>query len=800
MKRFMKNHGECVRLKIDKTCLKMKRHKTPEKELEEMNREFQEFCGIFENLFDMVLMVDWQGNILFGNKAARSFYGFPPGEYGTIFDIRYGNSVEQIMNQLDQAFSSGIAFEALHKNKDGYICPVKIKSLGADKRIGDFTISFIQDMSNLYELEQKAGIFENSLDMTQSPIVIFDRDFKVKVWNQAAEHSFGYSREEIIGKPVEELIPDNRKEEVRVVRTLLRMGELIQGFQTSRIHKNGTIIDIVASYAPLRNGEQQIHGFVGTYKIMSDLEKQGARFQESSNFLLETANFCIWEFDFETRNMASFCGLELMLGYPQGTITSGKSWFGYVHEEDLAKTREAYDTRIREDGFFNIDYRLRDVRGNYRWVNTKSKVIDWKEPKNPRRIIGFHEDVTEKKRIEEELLHKNTELMNMTKEAKSASHAKSMFIANMSHEIRTPLNGVVSIIQLLKGTQLNQEQMQLLALLENSSETLKGIVTNILDISKAEETKVNIIKKTFDLKKIIQNMLSDLQLRANKKGVMASCFVDPQITGLYLGDDQKIKQILSNIISNAIKFTEEGYISFEIRLKDQTESVAMIDFIIKDTGAGIAKEFMPHLFEAFSQENESCDKKYGGTGLGLAISKGFAKAMGGDITCFSEVGVGSTFVFTCPLEKEPEESTGTEAEGDIHESGWGSCNWVDKPVILSVDDNIVNQNVMEYIVTKMGYLFVAAYDATEAMKILEEQEVSLILMDIQLPGMNGYALTKKIRENIQYAQIPIVAMTAYAQMEDREKCLSFGMNDYIPKPIDVDEINLLIKRMVKRNS
>ena len=435
----------------------------------------------------------------------------------------------------------------------------------------------------------------------------------------------------------------------------------------------------------------------------------------------------------------------------------------------------------------------------YKWVLTKGKVIEYENETTPVRILGTTEDITERKEYEELLIEKNKKLEKLIKETEIANNAKSQFLANMNHEIRTPLNGIISATQLLKKIDgFSEEQKKLMDILDFSALSLKGIVTDILDISKAEHEKIEINNSVFSLKIVMQSIFNELQLSANMKGIEAGYLFDPRISYDVLGDEQKIKQILNNLIANAIKFTESGHISLKIRLLEENEEKIKVEFEIKDTGIGICQEDIDKIFQAFTQVDSSTDKKYGGTGLGLTICNQFAEVLGGKIICSSEKGSGSSFSFICPLSKMNTDKEFSKKESSVIVSN--SLNPIknlgsDKTV-MSIDDNPMNQSVVEIIVTRLGYRYLAAYDGEEALKLLACENVHLILMDIQLPGTNGYQLTQKIKEVENYRKIPIIAMTAYSQIEDKEKCFHSGMLDFIVKPIDVDYMENTLKKFM----
>ena len=334
-------------------------------------------------------------------------------------------------------------------------------------------------------------------------------------------------------------------------------------------------------------------------------------------------------------------------------------------------------------------------------------------------------------------------------------------------------------------------------ILDFSASSLKSIVTDILDISKAEQRKIEINNTVFSLKILMQSIFNEMQLNANMKGIEAGYLFDPRIAYDVYGDEQKIKQVLNNLIANAIKFTREGHISLKIKLLEEGKEKIKVEFEVKDTGIGIYQEDIERIFQAFTQVDSSTDKKYSGTGLGLTICNQYAKALGGEILCSSEKGSGSSFSFICPLSKANDKVIIKKENLDPLTSPVIIVkNGGLEKTVMSIDDNPMNQSVVEIIVTRMGYRYLAAYNKEEALQLLASESIDLILMDIQLPETNGYELTEKIKQIEQYKRIPIIAMTAYSQMEDKEKCLDVGMLDFIVKPIDVDYMENTLRKFM----
>lgn len=517
-------------------------------------------------------------------------------------------------------------------------------------------------------------------------------------------------------------------------------------------------------------------------------------YQERAKIALEGGNFSIWELDLVSSQVDFYNHLELILGYSCGQVGNAlKAWLKRIHQEDISIVKRAYSNYIEKGEDLVAEIRILNSTGEYRWIRIKGKISEWSSVGRPIKIIGTTEDITDRKDIEQRLLDKNLELEQLTLEAQKASDSKSVFLANMSHEIRTPLNAMLSVVHLLSKTELDETQQKMVQLLNTASVTLKGIVTEVLDIAKAERESVDVVKSSFSIKDMFQTLFAELQLEANAKGLEVGYYFDPKVQWDVIGDPQKVKQILNNLVSNALKYTEKGYVSIKALLVEETESQCTLTFEIKDSGIGISEAFKALVFHKFTQENLSQEGKVSGAGLGLAIAKLFANALEGDIYFESEIGKGSSFYFKCPFLKSNQQNILEAGIETAKPKNARVVRDVTEPrKILCIDDSLINQDVIEMIIEQMGHVYLPAYNSHEAFKQLEANAIDLILMDIQLPGLDGYAITKQIRSKSHTAGIPIIAMTAYSQREDRDKCLGSGMTEYIAKPVDVDRLKEII--------
>ncbi len=816
-------------------------------------------AAIVESSDDAILTKSFDGTIKSWNKGAEKMYGHTSKEavgknISLIIPPEYISEEKKINERIrnNETFSH---YETIRKNKSGEQLYISLNASPLKDEAGSIIgISVIaRDITE--RKKNEANISHHAAIVESSPDAIFSKslDRIIKSWNKGAEKMFGHTAKEAIGKHISLIIPPEYINDKKNVNARIRAGEIIQLYETVMMNKSGKHIHVSISASPLKDLNGTITDISIIARDITERKKSEAEFVRANKELVvqkeekekRAAELVIADIELNFQNKekakqeiankeleaisnaaksASQYSLSLIEASRdplftishEGKITDmnqatvnitdvsrekliGTNFSKYFTEPD--KAREGYQ-EVFAKGFV-ADFPLTIMDGVHTPVLFNGSVYKDENGKVLGAVVVARV-ITEQKRFEKELTEARVfaematllaeeskiKAEDATRMAQDAVKAKQQFLSNMSHEIRTPMNAIIGFTKVVLKTDLSAKQKEYLHAIKMSGDALIVLINDILDLAKVDAGKMSFTQTPFKMALSISAMLHLFEPKIQEKNLELVKEYDSKIPEVLVGDPVRLHQIILNLVSNAVKFTNKGKITVSVRLLNEDEEQATIEFAVTDTGIGIAESKMDKIFENFQQASSRTSRLYGGTGLGLSIVKQLVEPQGGTISVKSKIGEGSTFSFILSFQK-------TNAEAEI-ETDMVELNPEIKNIkVLVVEDMALNQLLMKTLLDDFGFERDIAANGKIAIEKLQMNSYDIILMDLQMPEMNGFEATEYIRNQMN-SKIPIIALTADVTTVDLAKCKAVGMNDYIAKPVDERLLYSKIIGLVKK--
>ncbi len=617
-------------------------------------------------------------------------------------------------------------------------------------------------------------------------LVMTDRNMRVISTSPRWIESRDLVGREVIGRSLYDLVPQSREKWSAAYERCLT-GEQLSADRVEMIRPNGSVRWLQAEITPWRDSTGDVGGLIITTHDVTEMVEaleRTAKSEERLKLAMENADLHVWELDYRRRELIKVGAEDTFFTEPKTYDELYRDIWVTIDPRDVPDVQAAWQRHIETGEPYRPEYRVVRADDKEVWVQG-SVIFEADADQRPIRMIGAMQNITHRKVAERALVHAK-------EEAESATRAKSAFLATMSHEIRTPLNGVLGMAQAMAMDDLTEQQRERLDVIRQSGESLLAILNDVLDLSKIEAGKLELEQAEFDIDETATGAFSAFSATAQAKGLAFTLKVQPAARGVYRGDSVRVRQILYNLISNALKFTERGGVEVKVSRRNGTLRLA-----IADTGIGVAPDKLAGLFQKFEQADASTTRRYGGTGLGLAICRDLAELMGGTICAKSALGQGAIFTVDLPLERlgdAPDRSERHTAQPTPHAE---MCALR----VLAAEDNGMNQLVLKTLLGQIGVDPVIVGNGREAVAAWAREPWDLILMDVQMPEMDGPTATGVIRARERAEgrpRTPIVALTANAMAHQVSEYMQAGMDDFVAKPIEAGRLYAVIEAALER--
>jgi two-component system sensor histidine kinase/response regulator len=625
--------------------------------------------------------------------------------------------------------------------------------------------------------EQK---FQSLVESTPDPLLILGRDGLILLANRRTESMFGYSREQLFAQHLGILFPEGTTSNLEEWSAAGRI-------ETEVRCKQGKTVPVEVGFSAVADtGGRLICAAIRDLTERKQAEEALRQSEEKFRQMAENVQQVFWMMNADASAILYINpAYETIWGRScESLYQNPMSWIETIVPDDQEVALQAFHRQVLGEDV-ESEYRIRTADGGEKWISDRAFPIHDQAGKLIR-LAGIAVDISERKRAEKAIEEAKDA-------AESASQAKSEFLANMSHEIRTPMNGIIGMTDLALDTELNDEQRGYLGMVKDSANALLGVINTILDFSKIEAGKIDVESVEFDLREVLERPLKTLAHRAHQNGVELNFQVRPDVPENLIGDPGLLRQILVNLVGNAVKFTAAGEVDVRVECEPKAGEGLCLHFLVQDTGIGIPADKQAKIFEAFAQADGSMTRQYGGTGLGLTISRKLVELIGGRIWLESTPGKGTDFHFTAPFTKCPERPAKQVAPVNVEGLH-----------VLVVDDNETNRCILDEMLRSWHMKPTLADGARVALEYLQEaleagHPFSLILVDANMPGTDGFGLVELIRRNSRLAEATIMMLTSASQRGDAARCRELGMSAYLAKPIGKSELLDAILLAVSEN-